>query len=102
MTAARIPAAIRNPLAADPEVAAIVAELAAEHPEAAEALRKVLRRLSTKWRGEADGSWHKHKSPMGRYYRDNAFVARHCAVIFKSAAVNAGHLARAIPKGETR
>lgn len=88
---------VRNPLAGDPEIAQIMASLAADHPAAAEALRMTLKRLSTKWRGDAEHCWVKHKAPMGRYHKDNAFIARHLAVIYKSGAVNAGHLARAIP-----
>lgn len=89
---------VRNPLAHDPEVAEIMGTLAEAHPEAAEALRKALKRLAKKWRGQADECWNKHKAPMARYYADNAFIARHCSVIYKSAAVNAGHLARSIPQ----
>ena len=87
---------VRNPLAGDPEVAAIVAELMAEHPEAAEALRLVLRRLAVKWRAEAQKAWDKHKSPIGRYNRVEALDAWDMAVRLKAATVYSGHLARMI------
>ena len=73
-------AAVRNPVAADPEVAACMARLAAEHPAAAEALRACLRALSSKWRGQAEHSWRKHKGPVAAYHKANAVNARHLAL----------------------
>jgi len=75
---------VRNPVAADPEVSALAHALAAEHPEAAEALRGMLKALCKKWRGQAEHSWLKHKAPLAAYHKANA--------------VNARHLALAIPK----
>jgi hypothetical protein len=89
--------AVRNPLAADPEIAGIFLELANAHPAAAVALQKALRRLSAKCRADAAKAWSKHKGPIARYNMNDAFIAHELAVIYKSATVKAGHLARAIP-----
>lgn len=86
---------VRNPMLGDPDVIAVLHTLCIEHPPAADALISILRRLAKRWRSEADEAWHCHKAPIGGYRFDNAFVARHSAVILKSMAVNAGHLARA-------
>lgn len=91
-------AAVRNPIAADPEVARVVGELASAHPAAARALRATLRHLAKKWQREAGEAWASHKAPIASYRFNNAAAARHCAVMLKSSAVNAGHLARSIPE----
>jgi hypothetical protein len=88
---------VRNPLVGDPEIAALMMQLAEEHPAAAVALQKTLRQLSRKWRGRAQECWDVHKGPMARYHADNAAAARDLAVLYKSATVNARHLALAIP-----
>lgn len=71
---------VRNPIAADPEVAAIVSELPAL---AREALRKVLLVLSRKWDVQAEHSWLTRKAPLGAYFRVNAVNARHLARALK-------------------
>lgn len=77
---------VRNPLAADPEVLAIMQQLSAQHPAAAEALRGTLRALSAKWRAQAEQSWRKHKGPMAAYHKANAVNARHLAQLLRPAA----------------
>ncbi len=72
--------AVRNPVAADPEVAAIIQLLSDEHPAAAEALRGCLGALSKKWRLLAQHSWEVHKAPMAAYHKANAVNARHLAL----------------------
>lgn len=93
---------VRNPIAGDPEVAAILQQLVAEHPAAAKALSRALRRLAVKWSGTAQKSWDKSKPPMSRYHFRNAWLAREFAAEVRALGVNALHLARAIPSGETR
>lgn len=83
-------AAVRNPVAADPEVAACMAALAAEHPAAAEALRTCLRALAKKWRGQAEHSWRKHKGPVAAYHKANAVNARHLALSIPRSSAAAG------------
>lgn len=78
-------AEVRNPVAADPEVAAIIAALS---PEAKAAMRDCLVVLSRRWRAQAEQAWRKHKPPMAAYWKVNA--------------VNARHLALAIPKPTTK
>lgn len=78
MTAARSNSAeVRNPVAADPEVAAILAALT---PEARQALRSCLMALSKRWRAQAEEAWRKHKPPMAAYWKANAVNARHLAL----------------------
>lgn len=69
-------AEVRNPIAGDPEVAALIA---AASPEARALLRAVLRVLSKKWRGVAEHAWRKHKAPVAAYHKANAVNARHLA-----------------------
>lgn len=77
---------VRNPVAADPEVAALAHQLATEHPEAAEALRRMLKALSKKWRTQANHSWLKHKAPVAAYHKANAVNARHLSLAIPKAA----------------
>lgn len=77
MNARSSSAAVRNPIAADPEVAALIATLS---PEAKAALRAVLKVLCTKWRVQARHSWDKHKAPIAAYHKANAINARHLAL----------------------
>lgn len=101
-------AAVRNPVAADPEVASIIQGLADDHPAAAEALRACLGTLSKKWRQLAQHSWEVHKAPMAAYHKANAVNARHLALAIprpaRTARLNgagptaprcAGHLGQA-------
>lgn len=74
-------AAVRNPIAHDPEVAALIR---AASPEARELLRAICSRLSTKWRGLAQHSWDKHKAPVAAYHKGNAVNARHLALALRS------------------
>jgi hypothetical protein len=76
---------VRNPLAADPEVLAMMQQLAAEHPAAAIALRAALKAMSAKWRVQAEHAWRKHKGPMATYHKANAVNARHLAQLLKPA-----------------
>ncbi|WOB11297.1 hypothetical protein [Piscinibacter gummiphilus] len=71
---------VRNPIAADPEVALIVSELPAL---AREALRKVLLVLSRKWDLQAEHSWSTRKPPLASYFRVNAVNSRHLARALK-------------------
>ncbi|MDF2461783.1 MAG: hypothetical protein K0Q43_18 [Ramlibacter sp.] len=99
MTARSNRAEVRNPIAGDEEVAAIMRDLAVEHPAAAKALSQALRRLAVKWSGAAHKSWDKSKPPMSRYHFRNAWIAREFATEIRALGVNALHLARAIPDG---
>lgn len=74
---------VRNPIAGDPEVAAIIASLP---PEARTALEEMLRALSKKWRVAATQSWAKHKAPMAAYHKANAINARHLALALRRPA----------------
>lgn len=67
---------VRNPIAADPDVAAIVSTLPAI---AREALRKILLVLSRKWDLQAEHSWVTRKPPLASYFRVNAVNSRHLA-----------------------
>lgn len=78
---------VRNPIAGDAEVAEIVAVLVREHPAAGVALERVLRRLSAKWRDQADKAWGAHKGPMAAYHKANAVNARHLALALRGAPV---------------
>ena len=69
--------AVRNPIAGDPDVAAIVAAMP---PEARAALRDALKALSQKWRAKANHSWSRHKAPIASYHKANAVNARHLAI----------------------
>lgn len=73
-------AAVRNPIAADAEVCAILAEIS---PEGREVLRRVLTSLSKSWRAKAEQSWRKHKPPVAAYWKSNAVNARHLALALK-------------------
>lgn len=80
MTGRSNSADVRNPIAGDPEVAALIAGLS---PEARMALERVCRLLSTKWRGQAQHAWNKHKAPMAAYHKANAVNARHLALALR-------------------
>lgn len=71
---------VRNPMLGDPAVMAEWQALRADHPQAADALVQMLRRLSKRWRGLADHSWAKHKAPLAAYHKANAVNARHLAI----------------------
>lgn len=70
-------AAVRNPIAADPEVCAILGEMS---PEGREILARVLSRLARTWRAKAEQSWRKHKPPVAAYWKSNAVNARHLSL----------------------
>ncbi len=76
-------AQVRNPIAADSEVAKIIAAMS---PEGRESLRKILKALSASWRSKADKAWRTHKPPMAAYWKAGAVNARHLSVALKSAA----------------
>lgn len=84
---------VRNPIIGDPDVTAGWLELRAKHPEAAAALQLWLRKLSKRWRTQANETWENSKAPMGRYQRKNADTALDLAVLMKAAGVYARHLA---------
>lgn len=71
---------VRNPMLTIPEVQAF-AELP---PDAAQALRNALVGASKVFRVRANEAWKRHKAPIAAYW--------------KASAVNARHLANAIPK----
>lgn len=73
-------AQVRNPIAHDPEVAALIASAS---PEARELLRGIVSALSKKWRSAAEVSWRKHKAPMASYHKANAVNARHIALALR-------------------
>ena len=77
MTARSNSAAVRNPIAADPEVCAILSEMS---PEGREILARVLTRLSKTWRAKADHSWRKGKPPVAAYWKSNSVNARHLSL----------------------
>lgn len=80
MSARSTSAAVRNPIASDPEVAAAIAQCP---PEARECLRGVLSALAKKWRAQAEKSWRTHKPPMAVYWKQNAVNARHIALALR-------------------
>lgn len=65
---------VRNPVAADPEVAAIVAALPLE---AAEALRAALQALAKLFRTKADNAFQKKKWILFSYWKCCGVYARH-------------------------
>lgn len=67
-------AAVRNPIAAIPEVAARAARLS---PEARAELQGFLGDMSKDFRARGDHSWRKHKPPVAAYWKQNAVIARH-------------------------
>jgi hypothetical protein len=71
---------VRNPMLGDPDIVAEWEALNREHPAAASALVRMLRRLNKKWRAQADHSWAKHKAPVAAYHKANAVNARHLAI----------------------
>lgn len=73
--------AVRNPIAADPIVAAVIAQLS---PEARAGLRDALNALSKNWRAKAEKSWRTHKPPMAAYWKQNAVNARHLALALRT------------------
>lgn len=75
---------VRNPMLAIPEVQAI----AALPEEARAALRGALLAISASCRLKGNEAWRKHKPPMAAYWKANA--------------VNARHLARAIPLSKSK
>jgi hypothetical protein len=75
--------AVRNPVAAIPEVAAAIA---ACPPEARECLRRCLQGMAKAWRAQAEKSWRTHKPPMAAYWKQNAVNARHLAIALKVRA----------------
>lgn len=80
MSARSNSAAVRNPIAADPEVCQVLKEMT---PEGREILRRLLTKLSKSWRAKAEQSWKKHKPPMAAYWKQNAVNARHLALALK-------------------
>ncbi len=80
MTARSNSAAVRNPVAADPEVAAIIARLS---PEARRGLRDALGAMSKGWRVKAEKAWRTNKPPMAAYWKVNAVNARHLALALR-------------------
>lgn len=68
---------VRNPVAADPEVAAIVAALPLE---AAEALRAALQALAKLFRAKADNAYQRKKWILFSYWKCCAVYARHLAL----------------------
>lgn len=75
---------VRNPMLAIPEVQAI----AALPEESCAALRDALLAISYSCRAKGNEAWRKHKPPMAAYWKANA--------------VNARHLARAIPLTDSK
>lgn len=73
-------AAVRNPIAGDPEVAAIIERLS---PEARAGMIDVLTALQKRWRQQAQKAWLKHKAPMAAYHKANAVNARHLALALR-------------------
>lgn len=69
-------AAVRNPIAADEDVARQMLFLTTRERQF---LVRVLRRLSVAWREKAEHAWKKHKPPMAAYWKQNAVNARHLA-----------------------
>jgi transposase len=75
-------AAVRNPIAADPDVARQMLFLTDREKEF---LSSVLKRLSKQWRGKAEYAWKNHKPPMAAYWKQNAVNARHLALALTKA-----------------
>ncbi len=72
--------AVRNPIAADAEVATIISTLSSAERVA---LAGVLGALSKRWRSQAEKSWRTHKPPMAAYWKQNAVNARHLALALR-------------------
>lgn len=77
MTARSSSAAVRNPIAADPDVQRAMLFLTQREREG---LARILKILSAKWRTQAEHSWRKHKPPVASYWKSNAVNARHLAL----------------------
>lgn len=75
-------AAVRNPIAAIPEVAAGVRDLS---PAARTELRSFLKLMSKDFRERGNHAWRKHKPPMAAYWKQNAVIARHLALALREA-----------------
>jgi uncharacterized membrane protein len=73
---------VRNPLLALPSVAA----LQALPPESRDALRAVLKDISTDARGRAEKAWRTHKAPMAAYWKAVAVYANHTSRLLRSTA----------------
>jgi len=71
---------VRNPIASDPEVAAVIGTLTVHEKMA---LVRVLGILSKSWRGKAKKSWESHKAPMAAYHKANAVNARHLSLALR-------------------
>lgn len=76
-------AEVRNPVAADPEVAAIMTGLPCE---AAEALRAALQAMARLFRARGDAAWKKNKYLMAGYWKCFAVYARHLSLAIPRAA----------------
>ena len=76
--------AVRNPIAADPEVAREIRSLTERERQS---LARILKALSARWRIQAEKSWRTHKPPMAAYWKQNAVNARHLAVAIKRTGV---------------
>jgi hypothetical protein len=70
-------AEVRNPIAADPEVAAIMAELPAG---ASEALRGALQAISRLCKAKGDACWVKRKYILAAYWKCVGVYARHLSL----------------------
>lgn len=81
MTARSNRADVRNPMLMLPEVQAI-AELPADSQAA---LRKALQAISEACRARGNEAWRKHKPPMAAYWKANAVNARHLALAIPKA-----------------
>jgi len=79
-TPSRTQAAVRNPIAGDPEIAEIMKTLQGDHPEAAEALRHSLKRMGDLFRTKGAGMLKKRKYMNHGYWMVNAVYARHIAL----------------------
>lgn len=73
-------AAVRNPIAAIPDVAALVRTMS---PEARNELRLLLKAMSKDFRARGDHAWRTRKPPMAAYWKQNAVIARHLALALK-------------------
>jgi len=76
--------AVRNPIAACPEVEREIRLLTERERQS---LARILKSLSARWRIQAEKSWRTHKPPMAAYWKQNAVNARHLAVAIKSNGV---------------
>jgi len=72
---------VRNPIAGDPAVRAIIEGMS---PDARRAVRDILVVLSKKWRTQAQHSWSTHKAPQACYHKTNAVNARHLALALRT------------------